>query len=43
MFKQEDLFAAIRENVKERFVKVNLEAAGKGIEVAKKQGVSVEV
>ena len=31
MFKQEDLYAAIHENVKERFVEVNLKAAGRGI------------
>lgn len=43
MFKQEDLFAAIRENVKGRFVEVNLKAAGRGIELANQQGVRVEV
>jgi 2-oxoglutarate ferredoxin oxidoreductase subunit gamma len=43
MFKQEDLYAAIRENVKERFVEVNLKAAGRGIELANQQGVRVEV
>ena len=43
MFKQEDLYAAIHENVKERFVEVNLKAAGRGIDLARQQGLRVEV
>ena len=43
VFKQDDLFDAIRENVKEKFVDINLKAAGKGIELAKKRGACVEV
>ncbi len=43
MFNQEDLFEAIRENVKERFVKVNLDSAKKGIALAKEKAVCVEV
>lgn len=43
IFRQEDLFAAIRENVKERFVNINLKAAEKGIELAKQESVCVEV
>jgi len=43
MFKQEDLFAAIRENVKERFIEVNLKAAHRGSELAKEKGVCIEV
>jgi 2-oxoglutarate ferredoxin oxidoreductase subunit gamma len=43
MFKQEDLYGAIRENVKERFVEVNLKVAGRGIDLARQQGAAVEV
>jgi len=43
IFQQEDLFAAIRENVKERFVEVNLKAAQRGIDLARQQGAYVEV
>jgi 2-oxoglutarate ferredoxin oxidoreductase subunit gamma len=43
MFKPENLFAAIQENVKQRFVDINLKAAGKGMELAKQERVCVEV
>jgi len=43
MFTENDLLGAIRENVRERFLKVNLEAAKRGMELAKIQGVRVEV
>ena len=43
MFTQEDLFGAIGENVRERFLKVNLEAARRGADVARSQKVRVEV
>jgi Pyruvate/2-oxoacid:ferredoxin oxidoreductase gamma subunit len=43
MFKQEDLFGAIRDNVKERFLQVNLKAAQWGIDLAKQKGSCVEV
>lgn len=43
MFSENDLLGAIRENVRERFLKMNLEAAKRGMELAKIQGVRVEV
>ena len=43
MFTQEDLVGAMGENVRERFLKVNVEAARRGADVAKKQKVRVEV
>ena len=43
MFKQEDLFGAIRDNVKERFLQLNHKAAQRGIDLAKQKGSCVEV
>ena len=43
MFKREDLFEAIRENVRARFIDLNLKAAQRGIDLAKEQRASVEV
>jgi 2-oxoglutarate ferredoxin oxidoreductase subunit gamma len=43
MFGQEDLLAAIRENVRERFIEINLTAARRGIDLAVAQGVKLEV
>ena len=43
MFEKENLYSAIEENVKQRFIEVNLKAAGKGIELARQQGLHVEV
>ena len=43
MFTHEDLVGSMGENVRERFLKVNVEAARRGAEVAKNQKVRVEV
>ncbi|MFP4646419.1 MAG: 2-oxoacid:acceptor oxidoreductase family protein [Candidatus Bipolaricaulota bacterium] len=43
LFDKEDLFSVIEENVKDKFVELDLEAAKKGIEVAKERGVKMEV
>jgi len=40
---EDDLLAAIRENVPQRFLEVNLKAAKRGMKLAKDQNVSVEV
>ena len=43
MFRENDLFGAIRENVRERFIEINIKAAQKGMELAKEKKVCVEV
>ncbi len=43
LFQAEDLFGAIRENVRERFIEVNLKAAQRGMDLAKAQGVRVKI
>lgn len=43
LFQPEDLFAAIRENVREGFIAVNLKAAQRGMDLAREQGVRVEI
>jgi len=40
---EDDLLKAIRENVPQRFLEVNLKAAKRGMKLAKDQNVSVEV
>ncbi len=43
IFTEEALLEAIRENGKERFTEINIKAAQKGMEIAKQEGIRIEV